>query len=196
MPRAKHGGCGCCDRNGQSADRLSANLRFFLNCASPFSSFFECNFDTRRVFCMRMVQYACFSKSELDKWLFFARECDPFRASGSVPTCFSLARARAVSGFLLFPFTSSPGSHNYLLCSGLSVKVFDLCYTVNEFCKWLRFSLLWVKERASQAFTLSFTPFSPGAFCSIAAPWRRSKTAKCGEGKNAKAFTLYALRMS
>ena len=84
-----------------------------------------------------MVQYACFSKSELDKWLFFARECDPFRASGSVPTCFSLARARAVSGFLLFPFTSSPGGHNYLLCSGLSVKVFDLYYTVNEFGKCL-----------------------------------------------------------
>ena len=73
MPRAKHGGSGRCDRNGQSADRFSANLRFFLNCASPFSSFFECNFDTRRVFCMRMVQYACFSKSELDKWLFFTR---------------------------------------------------------------------------------------------------------------------------
>jgi len=53
-----------------------------------------------------------------------------------------------------------------------------------------------VKERASQAFTLSFTPFSPGAFCSIAAPWRRSKAAKCGEGKSAKAFTLYALRMN
>ena len=92
-----------------------------------------------------MVQCACFSKSELDKWLFFAREYDPFRASGSVPTYF-LARARAFSGFLLFPFTSSPGGHNYLLCSGLSVKVFDLCYTVNEFCKWLLFSLLWVKE--------------------------------------------------
>ena len=71
MPRAKHGGRCRCLRNGQSADRLSANLRFFLNCASPFSSFFECNFDTGRVFCMRIVQYACFSKSELDKWLFF-----------------------------------------------------------------------------------------------------------------------------
>ena len=59
---------------------------------------------------------------------------------------FSFARARAFSGFLLFPFTSSPGGHNYLLCSGLSVKVFDLYYTVNEFCKWLLFSLLWVKE--------------------------------------------------
>jgi hypothetical protein len=53
-----------------------------------------------------------------------------------------------------------------------------------------------VKERASQAFTLFFTPFSPGAFCPIGAPWRRSKTAKCGEGKSAKAFTLYALRMN
>lgn len=109
---------------------------------------------------------------------------------------FFLARARAFSGFLLFPFTSSPDGHNYLLCSGLSVKVFDLYYTVNEFCKWLWFSSLWVKERASQAFTLSFTSFSQGAFCSIAAPWRRSKAAKCGEGKNAKAFTLYALRMN
>ena len=47
-----------------------------------------------------------------------------------------------------------------------------------------------------QASTLSFTPFSPGAFCSIAAPWRRSKAAKCGEGKNAKVFTLYVLRMN
>ena len=136
MPRAKHGG-GRCDRNGQSADRFSANLRFFLNCASPFPSFFECNFDTGRVFCMRMVQCACFSKSELDKWLFFALEYDPFRASGSVPTCFSLSRARASSAFLLFPFTSSPDGHNYLLCSRLSVKVFDLYYTVNGFCKWL-----------------------------------------------------------
>ena len=84
-----------------------------------------------------MVQYACFSKSELDKWSFFARECDPFRASGSVPTCFSLARKRASSGFWLFPFTSSPGGHNYLLCSGLSVKVRGLYYTVNEFGKCL-----------------------------------------------------------
>lgn len=84
-----------------------------------------------------MVQYACFSKSELDKWLFFARECDPFRASGSVPTCFSLARTRVSSGFLLFPFTSSPGGHNYLLCSRLSVKVLGLYYTVNEFGKCL-----------------------------------------------------------
>lgn len=137
MPRTKRGAGSCCDRNGQSADRFSANLRFFLNCASPFSSFFECNFDTGRVFCMRMVQCACFSKSELDKWSFFAREYDPFCASGSVPTCFSLARTRAPSGFLLFPFTSSPGGHNYLLCSGLSVKVLDLYYTVNGFCKWL-----------------------------------------------------------
>ena len=46
-----------------------------------------------------------------------------------------------------------------------------------------------------QAFTLSFTPFSPGAFAPIGAPWRRSKTEKCGEGKSAKSFTLYALRM-
>ena len=38
--------------------------------------------------------------------------------------------------------------------------------------------------------------FLAGSVCSIAAPWRRSKTAKCGEGKNAKAFTLYALRMN
>lgn len=38
--------------------------------------------------------------------------------------------------------------------------------------------------------------FLAGSVCSIAAPWRRSKAAKCGEGKNAKAFTLYALRMS
>ena len=84
-----------------------------------------------------MVQCVCFSKSELDKWLFLLGACDLLRVSGSVPTCFSLARARAISGFLLFPFTSSPGGHNYLLCSGLSVKVFDLCYTVNEFCKCL-----------------------------------------------------------
>jgi len=136
MPRAKHGG-GRCDRNGQSADRFSANLRFFLNCASPFSSFFECGFDIRRVFCVKMIQCVCFSKSELDKWLFLLGGCDPFRASGSVPTCFSLARARASSVFLLFPFTSSPGGHNYLLYSGLSVKVFDLYYTVNEFGKCL-----------------------------------------------------------
>lgn len=50
---------------------------------------------------------------------------------------FPRARTRASSGFLLFPFTSSPGGHNYLLCSGLSVKVFALCYTVNEFGKCL-----------------------------------------------------------
>ncbi len=85
---------------------------------------------------MRMVQCACFSKSELDKWLFFAREYDPFRASGSVPTCFP-SRVRAFSGFLLFPFTSSPGGHNYLLCSGLSVKVLGLYHTVNGLYKWL-----------------------------------------------------------
>lgn len=78
-----------------------------------------------------------FRKANLTNGRFFARECDPFRASGSVPTCFPLARARAVSGFLLFPFTSSPGGHNYLLCSGLSVKTFDLYHTVNGFCKWL-----------------------------------------------------------
>ena len=47
-----------------------------------------------------------------------------------------------------------------------------------------------------QAFTLSFTSFSPGAFAPIGAPWRRSKTEKCGEGKSAKSFTLYALRMN
>ena len=137
MPRAKRGAGSCCDRNGQSADRLSANLRFFLNCASPFSSFFECNFDTRRVFCMRMVQYACFSKSELDKWSFFCSGVRSFSRVRQRSNVFSLARARASSDFWLFPFTSSPGGHNYLLCSGLSVKVFDLCYTVNEFCKWL-----------------------------------------------------------
>ena len=84
-----------------------------------------------------MVQYACFSKSELDKWLFFCSGYDPFRASGSAPTCFSLSRARASSVFLLFPFTSSHGGHNYLLYSGLSVKVLGLYYTVNEFCKCL-----------------------------------------------------------
>ena len=49
---------------------------------------------------------------------------------------FPRAHAR-VQRFFAFPFTSSPGGHNYLLCSGLSVKVFDLYYTVNEFCKWL-----------------------------------------------------------
>ena len=87
-----------------------------------------------------------FRKANLTNGCFFAWEYDPFRASGSVPTCFSLARERAFSGFLLFPFTSSPGGHNYLLCSGLSVKVFDLYYTVNEFGKCLLFSLLWVKE--------------------------------------------------
>ena len=78
-----------------------------------------------------------FRKANLTNGRFFARECDPFRASGSVPTCFSLARARVLSGFLLFPFTSSPGGHNYLLCSGFSVKVFGLYYTVNEFGKCL-----------------------------------------------------------
>lgn len=50
---------------------------------------------------MRMVQYACFSKSELDKWSFFLGVCDPFRAFGSVPTCFSLARTR-VQRFFAF----------------------------------------------------------------------------------------------
>lgn len=48
-----------------------------------------------------------------------------------------LSRARAFSGFLFFSFTSSPDGHNYLLCSGLSVKTFDLYHTVNGFCKWL-----------------------------------------------------------
>ena len=86
---------------------------------------------------MRMVQYACFSKSELDKWLFLLGGCDPLRISGSVPTCFSLSRARAFSGYLFFFFTSSPDGHKYLLCSRLSVKVFGLYYTVNYFCKWL-----------------------------------------------------------
>nr|DAF09450.1 MAG TPA: hypothetical protein [Caudoviricetes sp.] len=76
----------------------------------------------------------------------FARGCDPLRASGSVPTRFSLSRARAFSGFLLFSFTSSPDGHKYLLRSRLSVKTFDLYHTVNEFCKWLWFSSLWVKE--------------------------------------------------
>lgn len=146
MPRAKHGGSGRCDRNGQSADRLSANLRFFLNCASPFSSFFECNFDTRRVFCMRMAQCACFSKSELDKWLFFCSGVRSFLRVRQRSNVFSLSRARAFSGFLLFSFTSSPDGHKYLLCSRLSVKTFDLYHTVNGFCKWLLFSLLWVKE--------------------------------------------------
>ena len=146
MPRAKHGAGSGCLRNGQSADRFSANLRFFLNCASPFSSFFECDFDIRRVFSVKMVQCVCFSKSELDKWLFSLGGCDPLRVSGSVPMCFSLSRARAFSGFLLFSFTSSPDGHKYLLCSRLSVKTFDLYHTVNEFCKWLWFSSLWVKE--------------------------------------------------
>ena len=84
-----------------------------------------------------MVQCVCFSKSELDKWLFLFGGCDSLRVSGSVPTCFSLSRARAFSGYLFFSFTSSPDGHNYLLCSRLSVKVFDLCYTVNEFGKCL-----------------------------------------------------------
>ena len=96
MPRAKHGGSGRCDRNGQSADRLSANLRFFLNCASPFSSFFECNFDTGCVFCMRMVQYACFSKSELDKWSFFCSGVRSFsRVRQRSNVFFPRARTRA-----------------------------------------------------------------------------------------------------
>ena len=67
-------------------------------------------------------------------FLFGVRSFSRVRQRSNV---FSLARARASSDFLLFPFTSSPGGHNYLLCSGLSVKVFDLYYTVNEFCKWL-----------------------------------------------------------
>ena len=86
---------------------------------------------------MRMVQYARFSKSELDKWLFFCSGVRSFLCVRQRSNVFSLSRARASSAFLLFPFTSSPGGHNYLLCSGLSVKVFDLCYTVNGFCKWL-----------------------------------------------------------
>ena len=86
---------------------------------------------------MRMVQCVCFSKSELDKWLFLLGACDPLRISGSVPMCFSLSRARAFSGFLLFSFTSSPDGHKYLLCSRLSVKTFYLYHTVNGFCKWL-----------------------------------------------------------
>ena len=56
-----------------------------------------------------MVQYACFSKSELDKWSFFAREYDPFCAFGSVPTCFSLARARA--GSTILPAMALAGAH-------------------------------------------------------------------------------------
>ena len=109
----------------------------FPEFASPFSSFFECGFDIRRVFCMRMVQYDGFSKSELDKWSFLLGGCDPLRVSGSVPTCFSLSRARAFSGYLFFSFTSSPDGHNYLFCSGLSVKTFDLYHTVNGLYKWL-----------------------------------------------------------
>lgn len=84
---------------------------------------------------MRMVQYACFSKSELDKWLFLLGSTILFARPAAFQRVFP--RARASSDFWLFPFTSSPGGHNYLLCSGLSVKVFDLCYTVNEFCKCL-----------------------------------------------------------
>lgn len=103
MPRAKHGGRGRCLRNGQSADRFSANLRFFLNCASPFSSFFECDFDTGRVFCMRMVQYACFSKSELDKWSFFARGTILFARPAAFQRVFpSRAHARSAV-FCFFP---------------------------------------------------------------------------------------------
>ena len=90
----------------------------------------------------------------------FTPGCDPLRVSGSVPTCFSLSRARAFSGFLFFSFTSSPDGHNYLLCSGLSVKTFDLYHTVNHLRKLLWFSSLWVKECGSQVFTLFFTPFS------------------------------------
>ena len=101
MPRAKYGGSGRCDRNGQSAGRFSANLRFFLNCASPFSSFFECNFDIRRVFCMRMVQYACFSKSELDKWLFLLGSTILFARPAAFQRVFPRARTR-VQRFLAF----------------------------------------------------------------------------------------------
>ncbi len=82
-----------------------------------------------------MVQCVCFSKSELDKWLFLLGGCDSLRVSGSVPTRFSLSRARAYSGFLLFSFTSSPDGHKYLLCSRLSVNTFDLYHTVNGFGK-------------------------------------------------------------
>ena len=85
---------------------------------------------------MRMVQRACFSKSELDKWLFLLGSTILFARPAAFQRVFP-SRTRAFSGFLLFSFTSSPGGHNYLLCSGLSVKVFDLYHTVNEFCKWL-----------------------------------------------------------
>ena len=110
MPRAKHGGS-CCTRNGQSADRFSANLRFFLNCASPYSSFFECVFDISCVFVGKVMLCACFSKSELDKCLFFAREMHPsLRASGSVPIRIVFARTRVQQFFVfcLHLFTSLP----------------------------------------------------------------------------------------
>lgn len=76
------------------------------------------------------------------------------------------------------------------------MKVFDLYYTVNHFRKLLWFSSLWVKECGSQAFTLFFTPFSQGAFPQSVHHGGRGVAKPCGEGKNAKAFTLNALIMN
>lgn len=139
---------------------------------------------------------ACFSKSELDKCLFLLGKCELLRAPGSVPTRFVLSRARVSSSFLFFAFTSSPHCHNSLTCRGLRVKTFDLYYTVNHLRKLLWFSSLWVKECGSQAFTLFFTPFSQGAFPQSVHHGGRGVAKPCGEGKNAKAFTLNELIMN
>lgn len=76
------------------------------------------------------------------------------------------------------------------------MKVFDLYYTVNYLHKVLWFSLLWVKECGAQAFTLFFTPFSQGAFPQSVHHDGRGVAKPCGEGKNAKVFTLNTLIMN
>ena len=76
------------------------------------------------------------------------------------------------------------------------MKAFDLYYTVNHLRKLLWFSSLWVKECGSQAFTLFFTPFSQGAFPQSVHHGGRGVAKPCGEGKNAKAFTLNTLIMN
>ena len=110
MPQAKHGGGSCCNRNGQSADRLSANLRFFPNCASPFSSFFECVFDISCVFVGKVMSCAYFSKSELDKCLFLLGKCTPPSARPAAFLCVSSSCAHVQQFFVfcLHRFTSLP----------------------------------------------------------------------------------------
>ena len=136
-----------------------------------------------------------FRKVNLTNACFCSRNAN-FSAPPAAFRRVSSSRARASSSFLFFAFTSSPHCHNSLTCRGLRVKAFDLYYTVNHLRKLLWFSSLWVKECGSQAFTLFFTPFSQGAFPQSVHHGGRGVAKPCGEGKNAKAFTLNTLIMN